>query len=153
MAYMDEMALEREKSRQAMIAGKTPMFGADTTAAMHQLGISLGVIPPGTPPSQTTQVLEGLLKGGGLGKIKVDEATPLQVPTLAGRMTASLAPHSQADDGTAATLGNIFKGATDSALQQMLRNQQRQQRPNGTRRTGAGAGTVPSRAWRQPSQG
>lgn len=131
MAYMDEMALEREKSRQAMIAGKTPMFGADTTAAMHQLGISLGVIPPGTPPSQTTQVLEGLLKGGGLGKIKVDEATPLQVPTLAGRMTASLAPHGQADDGTAATLGNIFKGASDSALQQMLRNQQRQQGPVG----------------------
>ena len=60
MAYMDEMALEREKTRQAMIAGRQPLLGADTAAALNQLGINLGVVPPGTPPSQTLRILEGL---------------------------------------------------------------------------------------------
>ena len=74
MAYMDEMALEREKSKQAMIAGKQPLLGDDTSLTLHALGVNLGVVPPGTPPSQMTQLLEGLLKGPSAKSIHVDEA-------------------------------------------------------------------------------
>jgi hypothetical protein len=124
MAYMDEMALEREKSKQAMIAGKTPMFGADTTAAMHALGINLGIVPPGTPPSQTTQVVENLLRSGP-GKIKVDEANPLKVAPLTGQLHASLQPQHSGGDEYGNLLGGL-NAATTSALQRVQQNQQAQ---------------------------
>src|SRR6187402_2417401 len=82
VAYMDDMALEREKSKQAMLAGKTPLLGADTSAALHELGVSLGIVPKGTPPSQISQLAAGLMKGPG--RVKVDEAKPLNVQPLVG---------------------------------------------------------------------
>jgi hypothetical protein len=30
MAYMDDQAIERERTRQKMLEGKTPLLGADT---------------------------------------------------------------------------------------------------------------------------
>ena len=58
MAYRDDMAVERERSKQAMLAGKQPLLGDDTTRALHALGVNLGVVPPGTPPSQMSQLLQ-----------------------------------------------------------------------------------------------
>jgi len=130
MAYLDEAALEREKTKQAMIAGKQPLLGENASAAMHALGVSLGVVPPGTPPSQMTQLLESLIRGPrGDGKtgIKVDEAHPLQVQPYVGRTTASLAQPYQSDDSIGATISGGFSAAKDSSLQQMLRDQQKAQ--------------------------
>ena len=129
MAYMDEMALEREKSKQAMIAGKTPMFGADTTAAMHALGVNLGIVPPGTPPSQMTQLIEGLLRGPNAKSIHVDEQKPLQVQPLVGQVTSSLQRANQGDDSIGETISGGFGAAKDKALQQKLQAQQQVKPP------------------------
>ena len=44
MAYMDEMALERERSRQKMLEGKTPLLGADTEAVLNSVGFTVDEI-------------------------------------------------------------------------------------------------------------
>jgi hypothetical protein len=142
MAYMDEMALEREKSKQAMIAGKTPLLGADTTSMLHALGVNLGVVPPGTPPSQMTQLLEGLVKGPGAKNIRVDEQKPLQVQQLMGKV-ASLPPNrfDGGDDIGAALLG-AMPSAKDKALNRLL--QQEKNKPPVGGGTPAAPGTPPA---------
>jgi hypothetical protein len=129
MAYMDEMALEREKSRQSLLAGKQPLLGADTTTALHALGVNLGIVPPGTPPSQMTQLLAGLLKGPSAKDIRVDEQKPLQVQPLVGQVTSSLQRANQSDDSIGETISGGFGAAKDKALQQKLQVQQKVQPP------------------------
>ena len=129
MAYMDEQALEREKSKQAMIAGKQPLLGDDTSRALHALGVNLGLVPPGTPPSQITQLIEGLLKGPSAKSIHVDEQKPLQVQPLVGQVTSSLQRPMQSDDSIGETISGGFGAAKDKALQQKLQAQQKVQPP------------------------
>src|SRR6185436_1718942 len=111
MAYMDEMAVERERSKQAMLAGKQPLLGDDTTRALHALGVNLGVVPPGTPPSQMSQLLQSLV--GRLGKINIDASTPLQVAPEKGGRTPSTTVN-QYSDGSG-DLGATLKGLFDAA--------------------------------------
>jgi GH24 family phage-related lysozyme (muramidase) len=129
MAYMDDQALEREKSKQAMIAGKQPLLGDDTSRALHALGVNLGVVPPGTQPSQMTQLLESLLKGPNAKSIHVDEQKPLQVQPLVGQVTSSLQRPAQADDSIGETISGGFSAAKDKALQQKLQAQQQVKPP------------------------
>jgi hypothetical protein len=129
MAYMDEMALEREKSKQTMIAGKQPLLGDDTSRALHALGVNLGVVPPGTQPSQMTQLLESLLKGPNAKSIHVDEQKPLQVQPLVGQVTSSLQRPMQSDDSIGETISGGFSAAKDKALQQKLQAQQQVKPP------------------------
>ena len=116
MAYMDEQALEREKSKQAMIAGKQPLLGDDTSRALHALGVNLGLVPPGTPPSQITQLIEGLLKGPSAKSIHVDEQKPLQVQPLVGQVTSSLQRPMQSDDSIGETISGGFGAARASKM-------------------------------------
>jgi len=129
MAYMDEQALEREKSKQTMIAGKQPLLGDDTSRALHALGVNLGVVPPGTQPSQMTQFLERILKGPSAKDIHVDETKPLQVQPLVGQVTSSLQRPAQADDSIGETISGGFSAAKDMALQQKLQAQQQVKPP------------------------
>jgi len=125
MAYMDEMALEREKSRQAMLAGKQPLLGADTSAALQELGVSLGLVPKGATPTRTAQLMSDLIKSTK-GSIRVDDPTPLKVAPLTGKL-ASLPPQKYTDEsaGVAESITGAFKGAKDTALQKKLQEEQR----------------------------
>lgn len=140
MAYMDDMALEREKTKQAMIAGKQPLFGADTSAALHALGVKLGVVPPGTPPSAMTQLMESLIRPPG--RVRVDETKPLQVQPLVGRLQASLQPQSRSDDSIGANLSAGFSNAKDAALQRTLQAEKNKP-PVGGQQPGAPAAPGP----------
>ena len=112
MAYMDEMALEREKSKQALLAGKQPLLGDDATAAMHALGVNLGIVPRGTPPSAITQLLESFVRNGPKG-VKVDDPKQLQVSPVALNRTPSTDVNRYSDGGP--DLGATLKGLFDAA--------------------------------------
>src|SRR6188768_3544852 len=123
MAYVDEMALEREKSKQALLAGKQPLLGADTSAALHQLGVNLGVVPPGTPPSQMTALMESIIKRADPKDIKVDAAQPLQVQPNVGKLASVSSKPFDGGDELGGIVGNL-NTAKGSMLQKMLEKQQ-----------------------------
>ena len=133
MAYVDEMALEREKSKQALLAGKQPLLGDDTVKAMHALGVNLGLVPPGTPPSAMTQLLESFVGLAGPKGIHVDNPKDLQVSPVALNRAPStnVNPYS---DGSG-DLGGVLKGILDAAkgggLKQLRDKLQQAQAPTG----------------------
>ena len=131
MAYMDEMALEREKSKQALLAGKQPLLGDDSVKAMHALGVNLGLVPPGTPPSAMTQLLESFVGHSGAKGIHVDNPTPLQVSPVALNRTPSTEVNRYSDGS--GDLGGVLKGILDAAkgggLKQMRDKLQQAQAP------------------------
>jgi len=132
MAYMDEMALEREKSKQALLAGKQPLLGDDSVKAMHALGVNLGLVPPGTPPSAMTQLLESFVRSGPKG-IHVDNPKDLQVSPVALNRTPSSEVNRYSDGSS--DLGSVLKGILDAAkgggLKQMRDKLQQAQAPTG----------------------
>ena len=113
MAYMDEMALEREKSKQALLAGKQPLLGDDSVKAMHALGVNLGLVPPGTPPSAMTQLLESFVGHSGAKGIHVDNPRDLQVSPVALNRTPSTEVNRYSDGS--GDLGGVLKGILDAA--------------------------------------
>jgi len=105
MAYMDDMAIEREKSRQKMLEGKTPLLGEDTQAALQSLIKS---------PDALSQ-LQQLLGAPGRAPKGVTQTptNPLQVaPGTGARLGA--APEAKYDSGSP-DLGGVLKGLFDKA--------------------------------------
>ena len=105
MAYMDDMAIERERSRQKMLEGKTPLLGEDTQAAIRAIVSS---------PDALSQ-LQQLLGGPGRAPKGVGQTptAPLQVaPGTGARLGA--APEAKYDSGSP-DLGGLLKGLFDKA--------------------------------------
>jgi hypothetical protein len=126
MAYMEDAALERERTRAKMIEGKTPMLGEDTQRALYALGVQLGAIPPGTPPPQGAALMQQLMQpvtAQGKG-IKVDEPGkgPNPGPQPTGR-TPSTTVNQYNDGGPdlGSALTAILGKGKESALKEMQR--------------------------------
>ena len=132
MAYMDDQAIERERTRQKILEGKAPLLGDDTATALHALGVNLGVVPRGTPPSQTLELLHNLVKGPK--GVDVKDTPALQAPMLAPGRTPSTTHGVWKNDGElGSVLSGLFGNAKGSALKQYLEQNKAAQQANGAK--------------------
>ena len=132
MAYLDDMATEREKTRAKMLEGKTPLLGEDTSRALHALGVSLGVVPAGSPPGRFEQLLASLV--GPVKGVKVDDYKSPQYNPQSGTRAASGGGgggYSGGGGDGLSGLSDMMSKAKDSALAKLLEEKRKaeQSRP------------------------
>jgi hypothetical protein len=115
MAYMDDQAIERERTKQKMLEGKTPLLGADTQAAINALLSS---------PDALSQLQKLIGPSGGTPKgVAQTPTNPLQVMPGDGRRVGGGEATHYKDDSP--DLGGVLKGLLDKAKDGGLRGQKK----------------------------
>jgi len=106
MGYMDDQALERERTRQKMLEGKSPLLGADTEAAIKAIVSSPDAL------SQLQQLL-GTPSGRAPKGVAQTPTDPLRVAPSDGRRPGG-GEEAKWDSGSP-DLGGLLKGLFNKA--------------------------------------
>jgi GH24 family phage-related lysozyme (muramidase) len=142
MAYMEDSALERERIRQRMLQGATPLALGDPTVQQQAPPPPQGVPLPDLQPS--SQGINDLSLQQILGSLQltprslqVKDPPPLQVNPLGALIRPSLPAPQQwkNDDSIAKALGNLGSGGGLKAMLDKL--QKSRSAPSGTVQRGA----------------
>ena len=112
MAYLDDQAQERERIRQRMLAGTTPLALGDPSPQPQGVELPAMVTQQPMPPGMGELSLQNILGSLSLTPkgVPVKDTPALQAPVVPGRVSAPGSSTWKNDDSLAKALGGMLGG-------------------------------------------